>query len=1000
MKNIMYVGLIKLGLFLCLICTPVFALDLGIVNQAGNNLAVGTNLEKTSFETEVIEVYSSSAEEMQSNFNPEEKDPIDYLLEDEAFWYSNPKGHRGRRSVPETSKETIEMMESLLYYKEDRDSLSGIETDNYLMHYNTEIMIFYRKDINKPCVYFDFYRKKVYFIESEVYVVDLDDKMMFTGEMIDVNSQKKVLDEVAVEIKNRYSILLEQDEIKIIFIQAKACNEKLVENLSFFEESRSSFQTDRIWEWPFLKDIPKEKLITAKDEKSGDKAMFLPADENVRYIGDLHGDFTALEFILNKRELEKNPEIRYVFLGDYVDRGPDGLRILIELVKLKKQYPDRVFLLKGNHELEEMNFRDGFLKDLKREYGTRRGLDLWKEINEGLFEELPLFLVVEDGTFVVHGNFAVGIIDGNKAVGIANLKYLLATDKFKKQLLWNDPLRKGEIEKCKVIAEGLYSSQRDFHSEGCFKVQTNLIDDMEFNLIIRAHEAVSYEEKGVFSKVTGEERCVTVFSSGLPSRVTSYRDVENPFTVVVNHKERLEQKDSLKEDRLLCVSFERIFTEIDESKTALLNKFIRFMEASTFKIFKETYDPITPEELYKVLIDKAFCFAPYVGKEIENFYAIEEKLLYFFESVLDERGLLGDFLIEFSKKLKLEDFKSLQTLVCGNILELINGDKSLTEAEKVEKFSFVFENIPENLIENFQNVSEDAKAYLESIQIFVEEVVSLEKVKGSIISFGIITAVGVPWDFKNAGKNMFINEENIDLSEEITEDFMKVENVRIFKADKSLGLVSAVQSYYVSNDKFIIFVDSDSYSFADYDEDGKKALFDFQILCEQEKIKLIKANQAVRFLNKTFLMLEQGEITREQYNQEVKFKLKEFDALVVKNVLFQLFKENRLDSLIIGIEKYYTGSQLREDADSMVSSYLDIIEKYDIEEVQEGVYSNCDIKSAILKQMVENFKETIKDSFSSEMRRELKMIEWYFLEEGIQENLTETIIQNLVDIAA
>lgn len=72
-------------------------------------------------------------------------------------------------------------------------------------------------------------------------------------------------------------------------------------------------------------------------------------------IGDIHGMFDKLTALME--QVRFNPaEDLLVFLGDYIDRGPQSLECLNYVMRLQERYPERVVCLKGNHEAMCINY--------------------------------------------------------------------------------------------------------------------------------------------------------------------------------------------------------------------------------------------------------------------------------------------------------------------------------------------------------------------------------------------------------------------------------------------------------------------------------------------------------------------------------------------------------------------------------------------------------------------------------------------------------------------
>ncbi len=65
-------------------------------------------------------------------------------------------------------------------------------------------------------------------------------------------------------------------------------------------------------------------------------------------IGDIHGDAQALDVLLGRLPIVRGDTI--VFVGDYVDRGPDSVAVVRRVRELEASSPARIVALRGNHE--------------------------------------------------------------------------------------------------------------------------------------------------------------------------------------------------------------------------------------------------------------------------------------------------------------------------------------------------------------------------------------------------------------------------------------------------------------------------------------------------------------------------------------------------------------------------------------------------------------------------------------------------------------------------
>ena len=162
-------------------------------------------------------------------------------------------------------------------------------------------------------------------------------------------------------------------------------------------------------------------------------------------IGDIHGELGKLERLLGGLPLGRGD--RLVFLGDYVDRGPDSAAVVSRLLELRRQV-DCVFLL-GNHESMFLDFLgwkgaayfggDAFLLNggdrtlasygwFGERYERGKGFDL-PPAHAAFFRELRLFHQEGDYLFVHAGLGPRGLQSGD-------LGYALRVSR-PEDLLWN-----------------------------------------------------------------------------------------------------------------------------------------------------------------------------------------------------------------------------------------------------------------------------------------------------------------------------------------------------------------------------------------------------------------------------------------------------------------------------------------------------------------------------------------------------------------------------------
>ncbi|KAK7059729.1 Serine/threonine-protein phosphatase [Favolaschia claudopus] len=247
----------------------------------------------------------------------------------------------------------------------------------------------------------------------------------------------------------------------------------------------------------------------------------LSVDAPITVCGDIHGQYYDLMKLF---EVGGSPaDTRYLFLGDYVDRGYFSIECVLYLWSLKIWYPDTLFLLRGNHECRHLTDYFTFKLECKHKYSER----IYDACMES-FCALPLAAVMNKQFLCIHGGLSPEL---------NTLDDIRAIDRFREpptqglmcDILWADPVEDFGTEKTN-------DSFLHNHVRGCsyfftYQAACNFLERNNLLSIIRAHEA---QDAGYRmyrkTKSTGFPSVMTIFSA------PNYLDMYNNKAAVLKYE--------------------------------------------------------------------------------------------------------------------------------------------------------------------------------------------------------------------------------------------------------------------------------------------------------------------------------------------------------------------------------------------------------------------------------------------------------------------------------
>eukprot|EP00526_Cylindrotheca_closterium_P007564 CAMPEP_0113621242 /NCGR_PEP_ID=MMETSP0017_2-20120614/10848_1 /TAXON_ID=2856 /ORGANISM="Cylindrotheca closterium" /LENGTH=679 /DNA_ID=CAMNT_0000530969 /DNA_START=139 /DNA_END=2178 /DNA_ORIENTATION=+ /assembly_acc=CAM_ASM_000147 len=241
-------------------------------------------------------------------------------------------------------------------------------------------------------------------------------------------------------------------------------------------------------------DLDEDFLITLCEKVSEiflKDDMVLKLKAPLKICADIHGQFFDLLRIFDYGDYPSKSN--YLFLGDYVDRGKQSVEVVSMLFGFKFLFPEKLHMLRGNHEIGSINRIYGFHDECKRKYSP----NLYQAFVKA-FNCMPVVAVIDETVVCMHAGISPNLMDLNE-VDKMERPCEIPEEGWLCDFVWSDP---------DPDVTGFEESDRGVSYLFGSDALDQFLEKNDYELVVRGHQVI---EDGY--QFFHQRKLVTLFSA-------------------------------------------------------------------------------------------------------------------------------------------------------------------------------------------------------------------------------------------------------------------------------------------------------------------------------------------------------------------------------------------------------------------------------------------------------------------------------------------------------